>query len=200
MTTPRPLRPKAAGPAALALALVAGVAAGVAALLGYGAVHGFGPNLPRVGVSKTPASTAPPAPAPSVAIMRPLPMPHGAQATARRATDGHFHFDTAVNGVPVRMMFDTGAGRVSLRWEDAARLGLSVNTLDFTGRSYTANGITEVAPVMLDTFRVGDIVRQNVPALVFKPGKMNVNLLGQSFMARIKGYRVEGTEMILQAD
>ena len=50
----------------------------------------------------------------------------------------------------------------------------------------------------LATLRVGDIVRRNVQAIVLRPGKLSVNLLGQSFMSRLKGYRFEDGELVLQ--
>lgn len=199
MTTPRPLRPKAAGTKGLAVATVAGVAIGTAILLGYGTLHGFGANLPRVELSMP--STRPLPPAPSAAIMRPLPIPsQGRQATARRAADGQFYFETAVTGTGIRMMFDTGASVVALRAEDAARAGIAVNALDYSVVINTANGTSRAAPITLDVVRVGDIVRRDVAAIVLKPGRLGISLLGQSFMSKLSGYRYEGGELILQAD
>ena len=188
-----------ANPAVLALSGVAGIAIGGAVLLvAYGGFQGWFATEPRAAVERK----APPPPAKPVAAAPvrppPPPVPKSGEASARRAPNGHFYFDTAVNGVTARMMFDTGASYVALRWEDAGRLGIPVSSLEFTGRVLTANGSTEVAPVMLDTVRIGDIVRRNVPALVSRPGKLNVNLLGQTFMSRLKGYRFEGNELVLQ--
>ena len=203
---PPPSRPAPpANPAVVALSGVAGITAGAAVLLvAYGSFQGWFAAAPPAAMERQPPApparpaAAPVRPPPLPAPPPPLPVPRSGEVSTRRAPDGHFHFDTAVNGVAARMVFDTGATSVVLRHEDAARLGINVNTLEFTGRSRTANGITEVAPVMLDTLRVGDIVRRNVQAIVLRPGKLSVNLLGQSFMSRLKGYRFENGELVLQ--
>ena len=139
--------------------------------------------------------------APSAGVGRPLPMPaQGHQAISRREPNGYFLFDTAVNGMTVRMVFDTGATIVALRAEDAARAGIAVNGLNYSGSMKTANGTGEVAFVVLDSLKVGDVTRYNVPAVVSRPGMLFANLLGQSFMTKLKGYRFEGSDLILQGD
>ena len=137
----------------------------------------------------------------SAGVGRPLPIPpQGHQAIAKRQDNGHFFFDTAISGITVRMMFDTGASIVALRAEDAARAGIAVNGLNYSITINTANGTTTAAPVVLDTFRVGDITRYNVPAIVSRPGQLNISLLGQSFMSKLNGYRFEASELVLQGD
>ena len=42
----------------------------------------------------------------------------------RRASDGHFHAEALVNGVPVRFLVDTGASELVLSVADAARVGI----------------------------------------------------------------------------
>lgn len=142
-----------------------------------------------------PTRAAAVAPAPS----RMLPAPPR-QAAARRSEDGQFYFDTTVGSVPVRMVFDTGAGMVVLRSEDAARAGVPVTTLSYSVSIGTANGDTEAALIVLDTLRVGDITRRNVPAWVLRPGKLGISLLGQSFMAKLSSYRFEAGELTLRGD
>jgi len=172
-----------------------------------------GPGAPAAAVpaprqaSLAPAALpapAPPLPAvftPSAGVGRALPMPpQGHQAIARREANGHFFFDTTISGITVRMMFDTGASIVALRPEDAARAGIAVNGLNYSITVNTANGTTTVAPVMLDSIRVGDIIRYNVAAMVSRPGQLHISLLGQSLMSKLNGYRFEESELILQGD
>jgi clan AA aspartic protease (TIGR02281 family) len=120
------------------------------------------------------------------------------EAVGKRERDGRFSFDAAVNGAHVRMVFDTGASLVCLRAEDAERLGIDIGGLSFSGYVRTANGLAEVAPATIATLTVGNITRRNVSALVVKQGKLEVNLLGQSFLTRIAGFNLDGASLILR--
>jgi aspartyl protease family protein len=110
---------------------------------------------------------------------------------------GHFVFDADVNGRTASFMADTGATLVVLTYEDAARLGLSPRSLDFTGLAQTANGMARVAPVTLDRVRVEDITVRDVPAMVAEQGALATNLLGMSFLGRLKSFQMQGSELIL---
>jgi aspartyl protease family protein len=110
---------------------------------------------------------------------------------------GHFVFEAAINDRPATFMADTGATLVVLTYEDAARLGLSPHSLDFTGLAETANGTARVAPVTLDRVRVDDITVRDVPALVAERGALGTNLLGMSFLGRLKSFQMQGSELIL---
>jgi clan AA aspartic protease (TIGR02281 family) len=120
-------------------------------------------------------------------------------ASAMRS-NGHFFFDTEVNGTDLHMMFDTGARWVSLRAEDAARAGINVSSLDYSLRMSTANGIGSAAPVVIKVMKVGRITRTNVQAVVVKPGALGINLLGQSFMSTMAGFSTEGDTLILHGN
>ena len=117
---------------------------------------------------------------------------------ARRDTGGSYVVQAEVNGAGLAMLFDTGASVVALRAEDAARAGIDVGSLVYSGRTSTANGQAAVAPIIIRTLTVGPITRHNIPAIVSKPGQLAYNLLGQSFMARLSGYRLEGGQLVLQ--
>ena len=110
---------------------------------------------------------------------------------------GHFVFEAAINDRPATFMADTGATLVVLTYEDAARLGLSPHSLDFNGLAETANGTARVAPVMLDRVRVDDITVRDVPAVVAERGALGTNLLGMSFLSRLKSFQMQGSELIL---
>jgi aspartyl protease family protein len=123
---------------------------------------------------------------------------HGEEAVGRRARNGIYMFDATMNGVPLEMMFDTGASLITLRADDAARVGIDMSSLRYSRIAKTANGTAQVALTMVDTLTVGDITRRHIPALVAKPGSLEVNLLGQSFLQSVAGYRMEGNQLILQ--
>jgi aspartyl protease family protein len=110
---------------------------------------------------------------------------------------GHFVFKAAINDRPATFMADTGATLVVLTYEDAARLGLSPHSLDFTGLVETANGTARVAPVTLDRVRVDDITVRDVPAVIAERGALGTNLLGMSFLSRLKSFQMQGSDLIL---
>jgi aspartyl protease family protein len=115
----------------------------------------------------------------------------------RADPQGHFILDAAINDRPASFMADTGATLVVLTYEDAARLGLSPHSLDFSGLAQTANGVSRVAPVMLDRVRVDDILVRDVPAAVAEKGALDTNLLGMSFLSRLKSFQMQGHELVL---
>src|SRR3990172_9103745 len=115
----------------------------------------------------------------------------GGEVRLKADQRGHFVFDAAVNNRPATFMADTGATLVVLTYEDAARLGLSPQSLDFSGLAQTANGVSRVAPVMLDRVRVDDIAVRDVPAAVAERGALDTNLLGMSFLSRLKSFAMQ---------
>jgi clan AA aspartic protease (TIGR02281 family) len=122
------------------------------------------------------------------------------EAAAVRRPDGFFGVAAMVNNQPMSMLFDTGASSVTLRAEDAVRLGIDVGALRFSIQSRTANGTASMAPVTIDTMSIGPIVLRNVPAVVAKPGTLQENLLGQSFLVRLRDYSVESDRVIFHGN
>jgi aspartyl protease family protein len=94
-------------------------------------------------------------------------------------------------------MVDTGATSVALTWEDARAAGVHVREADFRVPVNTANGVSHVALVSLDTISIGDIEVRNVQAVVARPGQLNVTLLGMSFLKQLSRFEMRGRELIL---
>ena len=117
--------------------------------------------------------------------------------TIRMARNGHFYLRAKVNGVPLRFMVDTGATRVVLSPADAKRLGFELERLDFTQRSYTANGMVWGAPVTLDSVEVGEVAIEDVLASV-NSAEMDSSLLGMTFLGRLKSYTVRDEVLTLE--
>lgn len=115
----------------------------------------------------------------------------------RRALSGHFEAKGLVNGQPVYFMIDTGASSVVLCFADAKRIGIETQKLRYVIPVSTANGSTMAAPIVLDSLKIGDIVRNNVHALITPPDTININLLGMSFLNRLSGYTVRGDRLLL---
>lgn len=121
----------------------------------------------------------------------------GGEVRLKADARGHFIIKGYVNDRRTTFMADTGATLVFLTYEDAERLGLSPQRLDFYGTVETANGVTRVAPVKLDRVRVEDITVRDVPAAVAERGALATNLLGMSFLRRLKSFQMQGSELVL---
>jgi aspartyl protease family protein len=121
----------------------------------------------------------------------------GGEVRLKADTRGHFIIRGYVNDRRTTFMADTGATLVFLTYEDAEQLGLSPQQLDFYGSVETANGITRVAPVRLDRVRIEDITVRDVPAAVAERGALATNLLGMSFLRRLRSFQMQGSELVL---
>jgi aspartyl protease family protein len=106
----------------------------------------------------------------------------------RRRLDGHYAVRAAVNGQSMTLMVDTGATSVVLKPGDAERAGINLDDLSYTTPIETANGTTFAAAVRLKSLSIGPLVVNNIEALVARPGSINENLLGMSFLRRLRSY------------
>jgi aspartyl protease family protein len=83
-------------------------------------------------------------------------------------------------------MVDTGASMIALRETAAARLGIHPSARDYTVRTQTANGLGKAARVQLNRVEVNGITVHDVEAFVVPDEQLSVNLLGMSFLSRVK--------------
>lgn len=119
------------------------------------------------------------------------------RATAVITADaaGHFLANGSINGMTVRFIVDTGASLVSIGASEARRLGIDAGSAP-SGVAQTANGLTQVSRVRLKTVKVGEIVLNDVEAVVHAQD-MPVVLLGMSFLNRMEMQR-NGDTMTLK--
>ena len=117
----------------------------------------------------------------------------------RRRSDGHFIAKAQVNGVPVTMLIDTGASAVVLKPADARLAGIDIDRLSYSVPVQTANGVTYAAAVRLGHVAIGPIVLNGVDALVSKPGALKENLLGMTFLRRLRSYEFSGEFLTLRS-
>ena len=127
-----------------------------------------------------------------------VPAAEAGSVIVAKSGDGHFHISATIDAKPVRVVVDTGATTVTLRAEDARRLGIAPTEADYTVTTSTANGTSRAAPVTLTEIVIGDISVRNVRALVARPGALDINLLGNSFLERLSSFTVEGDRLILR--
>jgi len=111
---------------------------------------------------------------------------------------GHYRAPAEINGRPVEVLVDSGASLVVLSHEDAERAGLRPRAQDYTQRVGTANGVTRVAPMLLDRVSIGDISVRNVEAAIGEPGKLGQSLLGMTFLGRLQRVDMRAGVLFLQ--
>jgi aspartyl protease family protein len=112
--------------------------------------------------------------------------------------NGHFAADGRVDGRSVAFMVDTGASQITLRESEAARLGYRPRASDYTIRIETANGEGRAALVELSRVDVGDITVRDIRALVVPDTALSVNLLGMSFLSRVRWTQERGRLVLEQ--
>lgn len=105
-----------------------------------------------------------------------------------RRGGGTFEIPCEINGLPLEMIFDTGASDVSISSVEANFMlkNKYLSEKDIKGKAYyqTANGeISEGTTITLKEVKIGDAVLKNVEASVKKNQKAPL-LLGQSVMER----------------
>lgn len=169
----------------------AGIWVGLFAALiaGYAYRDDLGTVARRVGAELLPAGVALPEP----------PGDAGERAVRlRKHPNGHFVARGSVNGAPISLLVDTGASTVVLKTADAERAGIDLSALNFTTPVSTANGSTFAAPVRLRRLAIGDIVVDDIEALVAQPGNLNESLLGMSFLRRLRSYEFSGDFLTLR--
>jgi len=127
----------------------------------------------------------------AVAPRRAPPQPRqiaGAYRTVTLNDNGHGYFgvEARVEGRSIEFVVDTGAMSVSLRETAAAKLGIHPTPRDYTVRTQTANGVGRAAPVTLNSIEINGITVRDVRALVAPDEALKVNLLGMSFLSKVK--------------
>jgi aspartyl protease family protein len=99
---------------------------------------------------------------------------------------GHFQVDARVEGRSIDFLVDTGASAIALRESAAAKIGIHPSTSDYSVPMQTANGVGKAARVRLDRVEVAGIMVRDVDALVVPDEALSTNLLGMSFLSRVK--------------
>jgi aspartyl protease family protein len=119
-------------------------------------------------------------------------------ATLQSDRSGHFQVEGSVDGRRIDFMVDTGATVVALRERDAGRLGIFPKPRDYTVSTSTANGIVKVAPVRLSSLEVKGIRIYDVNAVVIPDESLSVNLLGMSFLSRVRRFEMANGRLVME--
>jgi aspartyl protease family protein len=154
----------------------------------------IGALVPKLYSAHTPATAAT---VNVAAVQEQQPAPGGRTAVINRASNGHYQTEAVVDGRHVEFMVDTGASVIALRERDAARLGIHPVARDYNVKVSTANGTVRAARVDLSRVDVGGVTVRDVAALVLPDEALGQNLLGMSFLSRLRWEQKNG-KLILE--
>jgi aspartyl protease family protein len=142
-------------------------------------------------------------PAPALMTARPAApaQPEVADSRAvvvQRGPNGHFQVQGRVDGRLINFLIDTGASVIALNESDAAMLGIHPAQSEYTALVKTANGVARAAPTELDLVEIDDLMVRDVDAMVMPDGALSDNLLGMSFLNKLRRFEVSNGRMVLE--
>jgi aspartyl protease family protein len=141
-------------------------------------------TLPRQDAQAAPFEMAAPASG------RTLNIPHDAR--------GHFATEGRINGQRLDFMVDTGASVIALNETSAAQFGFRPSPGDYTAKVTTANGTIKAARTRIAMVDVGGLVVRDVDAMVLPDEALSENLLGLSFLSKLKRFEYANGMMVLE--
>ena len=115
-----------------------------------------------------------------------------------RDARGHFAAEGRIDGQRLAFMIDTGASVVALNESSAARFGLRPTPGQYTAAVTTANGTVKAARMRLPMVEVGDLIVRDVDAMVLPDRALSENLLGLSFLSKLKRFAYANGQMVLE--
>jgi aspartyl protease family protein len=120
----------------------------------------------------------------------------GSELRVSMSADGHFWVQASVNGVPRRMLIDSGATvtAISGATARAASVDTGVGLTPVILR--TANGLAPAKTGSIDELRIGNIVARDLK-VVTSPGLGDLDVLGMNFLSELESWRVEGRTLVL---
>ena len=145
---------------------------------------------PAPAAATSAARRTPPEETVAQAGIRSLSIPHDAR--------GHFETEGRIDGQRIAFMVDTGASVVALNESSAARFGLRPSRSEFRATVTTANGAVKAAPTRLAMVDIGGLVVRDVEALVLPDEALSENLLGLSFLSKLKRFEYANGKMVLE--
>ena len=111
---------------------------------------------------------------------------------------GHFRTEGQIDGQRIDFMVDTGASVVALNETSAASFGLRPSPAEYRAIVNTANGTVKAAPARIAMLDVGGLIVRDVDAMVLPDEALSENLLGLSFLKRLKRFEYANGTMVLE--
>jgi aspartyl protease family protein len=121
----------------------------------------------------------------------------GQTVRIRMAQDGHFYADATIDGVPRRMLIDSGATTTAISVGSATAAGLAHDGSAFPAVLETANGRVIARQARVRRLSVGSITAHDL-GVVVAPEFGDADVIGMNFLSRLKSWRVEGATLVLE--
>jgi aspartyl protease family protein len=115
-----------------------------------------------------------------------------------RDARGHFETEGRIEGQRIAFMVDTGASVVALNETSAARFGVHPSRGDYNATVTTANGTVKAARTQLAMVEIGGLIVRDVDAMVLPDAALSENLLGLSFLSKLKRFEYANGKMVLE--
>ncbi|MDI1266754.1 MAG: TIGR02281 family clan AA aspartic protease [bacterium] len=122
----------------------------------------------------------------------------GRSLSIPRDARGHFQADGRIDGQRLSFMVDTGASLVALNEKSAARFGFRPSRGDYNATVSTANGSVKAARTRIAMLDLGGLIVRDVDALVLPDEALSENLLGLSFLSRLKRFEYANGKLVLE--
>ncbi len=122
----------------------------------------------------------------------------GTRVSLPRDFRGHFQAIGRIDGQHINFMVDTGASVVALNEKSAAKFGLRPLRGDYNAKVSTANGTIKAARARIPMMDVGGLVVRDVEAMVLPDEALSENLLGLSFLSKLKRFEYADGRLVLE--
>ena len=113
------------------------------------------------------------------------------------APDGHFWARASINGVPKRLLVDSGATITALSPATARAAGVTTSKTAMPVVLTTANGRIGASRGTVKLLELGTLATRDL-GVVVSPAFGDVDVLGMNFLSRLGSWRVEGSTLILE--
>lgn len=121
----------------------------------------------------------------------------GESLHVRMAPDGHFWVNGEINGTDARFLIDSGATITAISDDVARRASLNIDESGPGVVMQTANGTVLARRASIAGLTIGPVRTSDLPVIVSDRFD-GVNVLGMNFLSRLRSWRVENGEMVLE--
>jgi aspartyl protease family protein len=162
-------------------------------------IGGLGVFMAQMADKIAPAAANAPAAKPAMTVAMATSASAGSRTLSiPRDYRGHFATEGRIEGQRIAFMVDTGASVIALNESSAARFGLRPVPNQYVARVTTANGTIKAAPTRIPMVEVGGLIVRDVEAMVLPDEALSENLLGLSFLSKLRRFEYANGTMVLE--